>query len=461
MGVNYNPRVVTNGLVMCLDAGNPFKSAKGFKNLLDLSTWTLGTGSVTGFSQNGTTAENQRILDTGPFGVSALVWDTPSNDATSDSDGGWDGASISIDKTKMYRFSVWMRRRVIGNGSYYLGCAGGVLNRSDGVLNNNPYFSASSWPVSIVADQWMLIVGHIWPVESGTGTNHIDSGLWNTSGTKFSGPTYNGDFVWQTSSTTTNLRSYLYYSTDTTTRQQWYQPRIDLVDGTEPTVAELIAGVGSKWYDLAGTNHGNILNSAALYNNAGYMTFDGVDDFVDTNTSGSTFAFPNTTFTISVWIKTSVTGYTTIPGIMIASKDYTFSGGGWAIGIGIPGYNGSTTVSFFASVKAIGGYFVNYTSTQTAVNDGQWKNLVAVIRTDTAVQENNINTLYINGVQSAVNTFTNGNLYNPPTLAMNIGRRSTGSYFPGNLAQISIYDRALSASEIQQNFNATRGKFGI
>jgi hypothetical protein len=223
------------------------------------------------------------------------------------------------------------------------------------------------------------------------------------------------------------------------------------------------SGSGTTWTDLSGNNRNGTLTNGPTYSSdvGGSIVFDGTNDFVDTDTSGSAFAFANTTFTISVWIKTSVTGYTTIPGIMIASKDYTFSGGGWAIGIGIPGYNGSTTVSFFASVKAIGGYFVNYTSTQTAVNDGQWKNLVAVIRTDTAVQENNINTLYINGVQSAVNTFTNGNLYNPPTLAMNIGRRSTGSYFPGNLSQISIYNKELTATEIQQNFNALRGRFGI
>jgi hypothetical protein len=222
-------------------------------------------------------------------------------------------------------------------------------------------------------------------------------------------------------------------------------------------------GSGTAWIDLSGQGYnGTLTNGPTLdSNNLNSFVFDGTNDFVDTDTSGSAFAFANTTFTISVWIKTSVTGYSAAPGIIIASKDYTFSGGGWAIGLGFPGYNGSTTYSFFASVKAIGGFFVNYTSTQTAVNDGQWKNLVAVIRTDTAVQANNINTLYINGIQSAVNTYTNGNLYDPPTLAMNIGRRSTGAYFPGNLAQISIYNKELTATEIQQNFNAIRSRYGI
>jgi len=431
MGVNYNPRVVTNGLVLCLDAGNPFKSAKGFKNLLDLSTWTLGTGSVTGFSQNGTTAENQRILDTGPFGVSALVWDTPSNDATSDGDGGWDGASISIDKTKMYRFSVWMRRRVIGNGSYYLGCAAGVLNRSDGVLNNNPYFSASGWPVSIVADQWMLIVGHIWPVGSGTGTNHVDSGLWNTSGTKFSGPTYNGDFVWQTSSTTTNLRSYLYYSTDTTTRQQWYQPRIDLVDGTEPTVAELIAGVGSKWYDLSGTNHGNILNSAALYNSAGYMNFDGVDDNITTS-----YVPVNTGGSISVWFRLNAhKDYNTIFDNALGANDWEF----WVYGTGIARFRSTADNS-------------DYILDSDALLINTWYNFV-ITWTSTEAK------MYKNGLLFAQDT-TTGTKVVPSTL--NFGGGNAGNTkLNGYIANAFAYNRSLSAVEVLQNFNATRGRFGI
>jgi len=33
--------------------------------------------------------------------------------------------------------------------------------------------------------------------------------------------------------------------------------------------------------------------------------------------------------------------------------------------------------------------------------------------------------------------------------------------FNGNISQVSIYNRALSAQEISQNFNATRGRYGI
>jgi len=47
---------------------------------------------------------------------------------------------------------------------------------------------------------------------------------------------------------------------------------------------------------------------------------------------------------------------------------------------------------------------------------------------------------------------------------MVIGCRASGggsSHFDGKIANVSIYNRALSASEIQQNFNALRGRFSI
>ena len=430
MSVAYNPKIVTDGLVLCLDAANPNKSAKGFKNLLNLSTWTLGSGSVSGFTIYGSEAENQRILDTGPFGVSTVVWDSPSNDAITNPDGGWDGGGVSIDNTKMYRFSVWIRRRVIGNGSYFLGCNVGVLNRSDGLVNNNAYFSGGAWPASIVADQWMLVVGHAWPAGSGTGTNHVNSGLWNTSGTQFSGATL-GDVVWQTTSTSASLRSYLSNSFDTTTRQQWYQPRIDLCDGTEPTIAELIAGVGSKWYDLSGTNHGNISNSPALYNSAGYMNFDGVDDNITTS-----YVPVNTGGSISVWFRLNAhKDYNTIFDNALGANDWEF----WVYGTGVARFRSTADNS-------------DYILDSDVLLINTWYNFVITWSSTEAK-------MYKNGLLFAQDT-TTGTKVVPSTL--NFGGGNAGNTkLNGYIANAFAYSRSLSAVEVLQNFNATRGRFGI
>jgi hypothetical protein len=38
---------------------------------------------------------------------------------------------------------------------------------------------------------------------------------------------------------------------------------------------------------------------------------------------------------------------------------------------------------------------------------------------------------------------------------------SLGAYYRGNISNFKIYNRALTAAEVQQNFNALRGRFGI
>jgi len=50
-----------------------------------------------------------------------------------------------------------------------------------------------------------------------------------------------------------------------------------------------------------------------------------------------------------------------------------------------------------------------------------------------------------------------------PAGTLNIGKGPTGLsyYFNGRIACVTFYNRPLSASEVSQNFNATRGRFGI
>lgn len=205
-------------------------------SIIKWNSWTLGTGSVAGYGVNGD--GNSRITDANPWGLSDVIWDVSNQDVASDADGGWGGDSFSIDNTKMYRFSTFIKRKTIGNGYSYLGTHGypdAVLNRSNGASNTNPYFCSVVWPGN--ANQWYLVTGYVWPAGSGVGAAMADSGMYTLSGTKIAS---NADYVWQSTTTSSDHRSYLYYSTDVATNQQWYQPRIDVVDGTEPTIDELL-----------------------------------------------------------------------------------------------------------------------------------------------------------------------------------------------------------------------------
>jgi hypothetical protein len=68
--------------------------------------------------------------------------------------------------------------------------------------------------------------------------------------------------------------------------------------------------------------------------------------------------------------------------------------------------------------------------------------------------------LYLNGSQTASGTPT-GPITLNSTQNLWIGGRVQGNYFAGDVAQVTVYSRALSAVEILQNFNASRGKYGI
>lgn len=223
----------------------------GDMNLIDPSTWVSGTtGTQSGFGRNGATAENYLITGTGPFGTTTLWEARPESD--NGSDGGWNGSQFPVDPQYKYRFSVWVNRTVQGNGHFYLGTRGyqngtniGCNLRSSGSGSTNPYFevNASGWNQwsENGINVWYLVIGHLWPEYSGTGAADPESGVFKLDGTKLTGTDLQ-DWTMKPGTTHVIHRSYLYYSTNTTTRQQWAYPRVDRIDGSQPTIDELLAG---------------------------------------------------------------------------------------------------------------------------------------------------------------------------------------------------------------------------
>ena len=76
MGAHSGPDIVNDGLVLALDANNSHKTNFSISNLLSPYPWKVGTGSETFYSRNGTDAENERVVDTNPFGDTDIVWHT-------------------------------------------------------------------------------------------------------------------------------------------------------------------------------------------------------------------------------------------------------------------------------------------------------------------------------------------------------------------------------------------------
>lgn len=129
MGVHAGPDISESGLVLALDVGNK----KTFANsVINSTSWSLGSGSASGYGQNGSTVENERVTGTDPFGKSATVWETRPQGNNAD-DGGWNTEWYNIDNTKLYRFSVWVKRTTdTSGGTFYFGLYGNLgIRRTD------------------------------------------------------------------------------------------------------------------------------------------------------------------------------------------------------------------------------------------------------------------------------------------------------------------------------------------
>ena len=173
-----------------------------------------------------------------------------------------------------------------------------------------------------------------------------------------------------------------------------------------------------------GTLTGTLTNGVGYDNvNGGYFDFDGTNDYIDCGNP----SISSGKITVNAWVKLNVSKVQHI----------------------VDSSNNSWHLAILSSNTP---YFWNGTTFHTTGNkltNGVWYML-------TGVQGTTLD-IYVNGIlNSTISTSPN-----IPTNNINLGRwQNDGSrLFNGNIAQVSIYNRALTASEIQQNFNATKSRF--
>ncbi|SNR16241.1 DUF6443 domain-containing protein [Tenacibaculum jejuense] len=196
--------------------------------------WTSGNTGSTGFyNRNGSDSENRIISGTTPFGGTDLLWECIP-DATSNADGGWNTDYFPVDNTKTYRYTIWVKKNKVGGvaqGRTYHGTRN--VNNLNGTVNNNPYFKHILLPQ---ANTWYLLVGIVHPYNYKGGYTGV-SGVYDVNGNKISNGT---EFTWRPDTKTTQLRSYLYYTTDTSVRQYFWSPLFQEIDGSETSLNAIV-----------------------------------------------------------------------------------------------------------------------------------------------------------------------------------------------------------------------------
>jgi hypothetical protein len=222
-----------------------------------------------------------------------------------------------------------------------------------------------------------------------------------------------------------------------------YNPKIvtdGLVLALDAANVKSYPGSGTTWTDMSGLgNHGTLVNSPTYSN--GSIVFNGTTQYINV---GSQPLQNNSSFTISTFVQFT-----------------NFNTGGYQSIID-SGNFGTGTIGYCLAKDNLNNLFVavnsGYSSVNTNVTNNTWYEFAATASFGSPY----ILKIYINGVERSV---VGSGVSSTLTISQNLVRSFTNynlaTYTSGSQSSLKIYNRALSAAEIQQNFNALRGRYSI
>jgi hypothetical protein len=229
-----------------------------------------------------------------------------------------------------------------------------------------------------------------------------------------------------------------------------YNPKIvtdGLVLALDAANIKSYPGSGTTWTDMSGLgNNGTLTNGPTFSsNNAGSIEFDGTNDYV-------VLTRPvQDDFTLSCWFRTTQ-----------SFTIYTSGAFHWWQGAGLVDCEvGNVVNDFGLSLNAakvsfgVGGSSDTSIQSPLTYNDNVWHYAVA-----TRIRSSGALVLYVDGTLVASGTGGTNSLTTATQLRIGSLQTNT-NFFLGNIAQASIYNRALSAAEVLQNYNALKGRFGL
>jgi len=214
---------------------------------------------------------------------------------------------------------------------------------------------------------------------------------------------------------------------------------------------------GRLWYDLRGswnlaigvtptegaTGTGGTTRPGGL----GEMRFDGTNDNAVAAGSEATYAFADTTFTVTFWFRTASLASQQF---LVAEQYQVLFPGGWVVRLETSG------VVRAKSLDATDSTVASRDSTSTlAVNT--WYHVAAIFTTNTSTQAGNAVTVYINGLLDQGSQSDGANPYAVCGCPLILGTQGNGgSPFTGAMDDVRIYTYGLSAEEVFQVYDLSR-----
>ena len=211
-----------------------------------------------------------------------------------------------------------------------------------------------------------------------------------------------------------------------------YSPKIitdGLVLALDAANQKSYPGSGTAWNDLSGNaNTGTLTNGPTFDSgNSGAISFDGTNDLVECS------AISSTNFTNSVWMMVDTKN---INGII-----------SWTVGTvrrELLFVQGDISIVYGSSKYKRGPVLAN----------GVWTNVVGTYDGTTPL-------IYVNGVSQTLGSELAAGAGAADKCYIGRTAFSTPYYFDGKIADVKIYNKALTSVEILQNYNATKGRFGL
>lgn len=211
---------------------------------------------------------------------------------------------------------------------------------------------------------------------------------------------------------------------------------------------------GTTWTNLSGTTHATLQNSATFSTDRnGAIVFDGTNQYATVGNLGSGFS----SFSVLLWLyPTSVLNYKNVIDFNYADIS-TQENMGPRLEMDTTGalywvYSNSTNdTNFYVHSVYSSGFAANVWAHVGITYDGS----------------GNTSKTYRNGVDTGLTRSSNGTPgptgYYGSMTNLEIGRGwvLVPRYYQGRIASVMLYNRSLSATEVFQNFQSLRGRFGL
>jgi hypothetical protein len=225
----------------------------------------------------------------------------------------------------------------------------------------------------------------------------------------------------------------------------------------DASVSRSYSGSGNTWLDLSGNNnHGYLVNIPTFNSSeaASNFSFNGTDEYIDISTSPDTFSYNRSSFTVIGWTRYSSLPNPNWTGVILAK---------WNIGSS----QNNEFILNTADNARVFGFSVDYDDglswndapndtalTTTTYTTNTWYHVCGTFN-------NGLLSIYLNGIleNSVTSAYTTVRTDNTAYLRSALFNNTI--YSTGQRAVIQMYNRALTAQEVLQNYNATKRRYGL